>query len=236
MQVYWVRNTINDKAYIGQTSTPLERRWYMHTWDGNSNSLLHRAILKHGKESFKIETIHLCESKEEMDFVEIFYISFLSSKSPNGYNLTDGGEGTLGVPCSEEKKKKIGLANKGKPTVNNFKAGSENPMFGKHLSEEHKALLRKANTGHKRSYGNKNALGHVVSEEAKKKMCKPHKKLTHCARGHERTADTVYKSGVCKACQRIHNASRRNNAQVLPSSENVKREDDQKSCPGQGHS
>ena len=71
MLVYWVRNIVNDKLYIGQTSTPLERRWYMHTWDNNSNSLLHRAILKHGKENFKIETIHICESKEEMDFVEM---------------------------------------------------------------------------------------------------------------------------------------------------------------------
>jgi group I intron endonuclease len=212
MVVYWVRNTVNDKVYIGQTSTSLEKRWYMHTWDRNSNSVLHKSIVKYGKEKFKIEAIHECESKEEMDFVETFYIDFLVTKSPNGYNLTDGGDGRLGMPCSEETKKKIGFANKGKPTVNNFKSGSENPMFGKHLSEDHKECLRKANKGHKRSYGNKNALGHIVSEETRelirqKRLQFP--KKTHCVNGHERIPENVYKSGVCKLCQVGHNARRK---------------------------
>lgn len=210
MVVYWVRNTINDKIYVGQTSTRLERRWYMHTWDENSNSLLHTAIKKHGKESFTAEVIHECETKEEMDLVEMFYISFLNTKSPNGYNLTDGGEGTLGIPCSEEKKKKIGLANKGKPPNPRLldQSGEKNWMFGKHLSDEHKEALRKSNKGHTRSYGNKNALGHVVSEESKEKMRKPHKKKTHCKRGHEKSPKNTGTRGQCKTCVKATNDAR----------------------------
>lgn len=218
MVVYWVRNTINDKIYVGQTSTGLERRWYMHTWDGHSNSLLHRAILKHGKENFKIETIHVCESKEEMDFVEMFYISFLNAKSPNGYNLTDGGEGTLGVPCSEEKKKKIGLSNKGKPPQPRLldQAGEKNWMFGKSISEEQKDAISKANKGHKRSYGNKNALGHEVSSETKERIRQKRinfPKKTHCVRGHARMPENLKASGACKLCQKIANDSRYKNNQ-----------------------
>jgi len=206
MVVYWVRNNINNKLYIGQT-TNLEKRWYMHNWDGSNNSLLHKALNKYGKENFHIEAIHLCESKEEMDFVEIFYISFLNTKSPNGYNLTAGGEGSLGIPCSEEKKKKIGAANKGKPPNSRLlnQSGSKNYMYGRTITEKQLEAIRKANTGHTRSFGNKNALGHVVSEESKEKMRKPHKKKTTCKRGHEKTPENT---GQCKTCVKARNDAR----------------------------
>jgi len=215
MVVYWVRNTVNNKVYIGQTSTSLERRWYMHNWDENNNSLLHKAIKKHGRENFTIEVIHECETKEEMDFVEIFYIALLNTKAPNGYNLTDGGEGRSGFSCTEETKRKIGLANKGRPSVNAFKSGIENPSFGKPLSEEVKLAISKANLGHTRSFGNHNALGHVVSEESKGKMSSKTLarwaqtgKPTHCIRGHERLPENLNKNGACKICQKESNAAR----------------------------
>jgi group I intron endonuclease len=72
------------------------------------------AIKKYGEEKFLIETIHTCESKEEMNFVEMFYISLFNTKSPNGYNLTDGGEGNLGITPSKETRLKMSIAKKGK--------------------------------------------------------------------------------------------------------------------------
>ena len=53
------------------------------------------AIKAYGPENFKVETLHVCESKAEMDFTEIFYIELLKTRSPTGYNLTAGGEGNL---------------------------------------------------------------------------------------------------------------------------------------------
>jgi len=176
--VYWVRNTANEKLYIGQTSTTLERRWYMHTWDENSNSLLHKAIEKHGKEKFSIEVIHECVSKEEMDFVETFYISFLNTKAPYGYNLTDGGEGTLGRPCSDETRKKLSLANKGKPPCARLldQNGSKNHMFGKTISAEQKEAIRVASKHNKYCLGSKH---HITphTEETKKTLSSKTKKL-----------------------------------------------------------
>jgi hypothetical protein len=49
-----------------------------------------------------------------MNFVEMFYISFLNTKAPFGYNLTDGGEGRQGYKLSEEAKKRISEKNSGK--------------------------------------------------------------------------------------------------------------------------
>ena len=95
--------------YVGQTTHTLEHRWNEHIKLSRSKPLytLHKAIVKYGEESFSIEEVHLCESTEEMDFVEMFYISLLDTKVPAGYNLTDGGDGCKGHKHSEESRTKI---------------------------------------------------------------------------------------------------------------------------------
>jgi len=114
MQVYLVTNLINGKMYVGQTVRPMNVRWYQHKQETSHVSCLRNAIKKYGEENFAIDNLHACNSKEEMDFVEIFYISFLNTKSPNGYNLTEGGEGTLGIRPSKETREKMRVAKKGK--------------------------------------------------------------------------------------------------------------------------
>jgi len=112
MVVYLVTNQTNGKQYVGQTIQPLEDRWSKHKSTSNCVAL-GTAIQKYGSENFTIEILHVCKSKEEMDFVEIFYITFLNTKSHNGYNIADGGEGgavgnrsKLGQKDSEETRKK----------------------------------------------------------------------------------------------------------------------------------
>lgn len=113
MLVYLVTNKTNGKQYVGQTVYSVEHRWRQHIrWGTLVNpksrfGYLHKAIHKYTPEQFDVEVIHTCESKEELDFVEIFYIALLKSKAPNGYNLTIGGEGTTGRQCSEETKDRI---------------------------------------------------------------------------------------------------------------------------------
>jgi len=114
MLVYLATNKNNGKMYVGQTTKRLNLRWNEHT-SNKSNSLLHKALRKYGKENFSLEILHACVSKEEMDFAEIFYIILLNTKAPFGYNLTDGGEGRQGYHLSEESKKKISDKNTGKP-------------------------------------------------------------------------------------------------------------------------
>jgi group I intron endonuclease len=109
MLVYLITNNKNGKQYVGQTVKRCKERWWEHVSLGNKDKhgLLHRAIHKHSSETFKVETLHECLSKEEIDFVETFYIVLLNTKVPKGYNLTDGGEGNHGRVCSEETKEKI---------------------------------------------------------------------------------------------------------------------------------
>jgi group I intron endonuclease len=102
MIVYLVTNNKNGMQYVGQTSCTLKRRWANHCPTTDHNPYFTNAIRKYGREEFSVIVIQVCESKEEMDFVETFYISLLNTKRPNGYNLTDGGEGCPGHTVSAE--------------------------------------------------------------------------------------------------------------------------------------
>lgn len=115
MKVYLITNLITKKMYIGQTILSLEHRWGQHKSDSKRmRGPLHlvHSIRKYGSEQFFMQLLHECETKEEMDFVEMFYIILLNTKAPNGYNLTDGGDGTQGFSgwkASEETKAKLRL-------------------------------------------------------------------------------------------------------------------------------
>lgn len=86
--IYKITNKLNGKIYIGQT-TDLERRIWQHR---HGDQYIDCAIKKYEWENFKVEIIAECESKEELNEREVFFIDFFDCKAPNGYNLTDGGE------------------------------------------------------------------------------------------------------------------------------------------------
>ncbi len=59
MIIYKITNIINNKIYIGKTEKSLNKRWSGHIAKSRKNiiSVLHNAILKYGKENFKIERV-----------------------------------------------------------------------------------------------------------------------------------------------------------------------------------
>lgn len=103
--VYLIQNMLNGKKYVGQTVRPLETRFNEHT---RQNTFIGRAIRKYGKENFRYGVIKSCASKSEMDYWEKFFIAALKTKSPKGYNLTDGGTG-----FTEEVRSKMSAKQKG---------------------------------------------------------------------------------------------------------------------------
>lgn len=110
--IYLIRNNVNGKSYVGKAvGDPEKTRIYMHL-NGHGNArLLARAIKKYGKENFSWEIIHDGIGPNLLDSLEIETIEKYNTMSPNGYNLTSGGEG--GIP-SLETRRKISKANKGK--------------------------------------------------------------------------------------------------------------------------
>lgn len=97
--IYKIRNLINDKCYIGQTTATIEHRWGQHTSNNKNeeNMIIRKAIKKYGKEFFEISKIEevINHSKdvliELLNELEIMYIEKYNTLQPNGYNITIGG-------------------------------------------------------------------------------------------------------------------------------------------------
>lgn len=118
------------KAYIGITSQTVDRRWKKHVStafgpdpEGRGCPALARAIQKYGKESFKVQTL-LIADWDYLCMMEPKAIVLYGTKAPNGYNLTDGGDGVPGVPRTPKYRKKLSQA-----------------MSGRTLSEEHRKAI-----------------------------------------------------------------------------------------------
>lgn len=95
--VYLVTNTVNGKQYVGKTTDRLVRRW-LHHCNGRdvAHSLIDAAIQKYGEEAFTLEMIEESDDEGILYEMEAFCIAELNTRTPHGYNLTDGGGGAPG--------------------------------------------------------------------------------------------------------------------------------------------
>jgi Pseudomonas phage homing endonuclease len=102
---YMITNMVTGMQYVGITSKSLKWRWTRHVVDSrvgaNKNLPLYNALRKYGKEAFYVEELCHCETWQNACLVERTLISERTTRKPRGYNLTDGGEGTLGYKMPE---------------------------------------------------------------------------------------------------------------------------------------
>lgn len=94
--IYGIQNIINDKWYVGMTSTTLKDRLFS-TWGGHLGnyergikSHLYNSMRKYGLENFKLHVLTRDQSYTEVQFIEK-YDSYLK-----GYNSTKNGLGIHG--------------------------------------------------------------------------------------------------------------------------------------------
>lgn len=104
--IYIIRNTVNQKVYIGQTRTSVEQRWKEHLRHAkNGDQLINRAMKKYGTDKFYVETLEIC-SLDILDEREIYYINlFDSTDKIKGYNVSLGGN----TPKFKEKSLNISI-------------------------------------------------------------------------------------------------------------------------------
>lgn len=87
--IYQIKNLINNKIYIGQ-STNILSRWNSHKSNYNSHMesspLLYAAFNKYGVENFEFTILEEIENRELLNEKETYYIQTLNTLAPNGYN------------------------------------------------------------------------------------------------------------------------------------------------------
>jgi group I intron endonuclease len=171
MIVYKTTNLINGKFYIGQDLNNNPN--YL-----GSGLMLNNAIKKYGKENFKKEIIEVCNSKDELNEREKFWIKELNSQDREiGYNIADGGTGgktwqnytdpemikntkEKRSKSTSERNKRLGgfLKDKNRQKVACSNGNKKRTMNGYKHSEETKAKIGDAHRGKE------------VSEEARKNI------------------------------------------------------------------
>jgi group I intron endonuclease len=156
-------------SYIGQTITPLADRIAKHFC--TRYGYFPNALRKYGKDNFSFEVLVNATSKEMLNSGEIFFIDRYNTKWPNGYNLTDGGNGGNGYIPSDETREKMRKAKLGRKIIfsKEHRENLSKALMGKKPSEQHRENLRKSHLG--QVAWNK---GLFLSEETKRKLSESH--------------------------------------------------------------
>jgi len=151
----------NNKVYIGQ-ATNIEKRWKFYKRITCSDQpRLYNSLLKYGWEQHIFEIIEEC-NLEQLDKREIFYkqqsINNLGWENVLFCHLIDGKGGYK----SEETKRKISQANKGKKHSIESCLKKSISLKGRIESEETKKLKSKNNMGVSRGKGIPKSKEHVL--------------------------------------------------------------------------
>lgn len=124
MIIYEIKNKVTGEPYIGYSTRFNSNEEFQKSKYWGSGSYLKNAIKKYGKENFNRKVLlRNIFNFQELKQYEILWIHKKNSKRPNGYNLTDGGDGTLGSHWQ--------LTPKTKQKMSEIHKGEKNPMWGK---------------------------------------------------------------------------------------------------------
>lgn len=137
MNVVYIKHFDNGKKYVGITSN-FKKRMNQHKNPRHKEQHLpiYKAMNKHDHYTEIVFESELYKDVQEMERIIIRNFKDLGIGL---YNLTDGGEGTLGFSPSKETRLKKSKATSGK----------NNPMYGKKHSEESMLKIIEANKGEK---------------------------------------------------------------------------------------
>lgn len=148
-EVYWIRKQSHtdmfSEGYVGVTSRTAQERYQEHVYAAQcrkgKKSVIHKAIIALGKDNLVVQTICIC-TEEYAYWLE----NKLRPEQRIGWNVSIGGEkppGVKGLPVSEETRKKLSEAHKGRKMHPNSRVALDKANKGRKLSDEQKAAISK---------------------------------------------------------------------------------------------
>ena len=162
--VYKITNLVNGKVYIG-ASKRIEDRWRDHK--KRINSPIHSDLEAYGLDNFKFEVLLECPETMLAQWERDMICLYDSDDPEKGYNSPKDrpyslklSEALKGIPCSEEHKRKISEANRGRHNIPH--------------SEETKRKISEARKGIPRSEETKRKISEarrLHSQKKKENIC-----------------------------------------------------------------
>ena len=143
--VYCHINKINNKSYIGITCKDVNIRWRKDGSGYKGSPRFWNAIQKYGWDSFEHVVLFEKLTRDEACKIEVLLIATFNTQNDEfGYNISNGGDFSFtGLQLSDEHRRKISKAKKGKPgtkhtqetklKMSKSKIGELNPMYGKNI-------------------------------------------------------------------------------------------------------
>lgn len=136
--IYKITNTVDDRFYIG-SAVELWDRCRTHRIallaKNHYNDYLQRFVDKYGIDKLKFELVELVYDRFNLLTFEQYYLDLWQVfKREFGFNICPKAGSTLGVPISEETRKKISDA----------QSGSKSPKFGKPINPVHQKMMLEA--------------------------------------------------------------------------------------------
>lgn len=141
-RVYVLKNVVNGKVYVGQTTKTTSQRWQTHLKHTKRRTSLQKitlAIIEFGPDAFTISEV--CQSccAEDLDNREREAIIFYDSIN-NGYNVESGGRRKFKVAESSKNKLREAWTEERKRQFRESQAGTT-------FSDERRANISKAKKG-----------------------------------------------------------------------------------------
>jgi hypothetical protein len=151
--IYKIINKINGKYYVG-SSDNIKRRWYNHKIELNknqhNNKYLQRAWNKYGENNFDFIIVESVNDDDLLN-IEQKYLNIINNNRNISYNIsTDSKSPMKGNHHSEESKEKIRICSTGrkhslqsKLKISMSKKGIKNPKLGRNMSEKNNPMYGK---------------------------------------------------------------------------------------------
>lgn len=213
--IYKIVNTVTGDFYVG-SAVNLRKRWSQHksTLIANchKNAHLQRAWNKYGADCFTFEAVLYCD-KEHLLEREQFHID---NDKPS-YNIAPTAGSNLGRKFSDETKRNMSEAHKGKVLTEETKqrlsealtgernamfgkCGERHPLFGIHLSDETKQKISEAEKG-ERNHG----FGKHHTDKTKQKISEAQKGEFNHNFGKHPTEETKQRISEALSGENNHN-------------------------------
>lgn len=173
------------KIYIGQ-SIDIEKRWKMYQYlHCKKQKKLYNSFIKYGVDKHKFEIVQLCEINQLNEFEKYYVDLFQTFNNKYGLNLQDGGNSK--GKHSDETKRKIGLAHKGK--IVSAESKLRMSISQSNRSNETRLKMSLSQKGKKKSF--ESIKKTVLGNTGQKRTDEVKRKISLALKGKKRTKESI---------------------------------------------